>query len=299
MGNRLYFSLQTSRPKAPISLDKKAFGIPEEASLYLFAQNHVSVAFMHQQDKEAFERCILELPDVAEQDVKDFAIFLKVFYEGGFAYNQKIDVGGNGYIPKNVGIACMGVVKAFEGQSGISTGYPYLMESRFLPFCDTVPVTIGAITSMSERHARYGLCFTRCVFVWETEALQREGVLNFASIIPHGGFYYTPKTLRKHWAKGGFVYAFGEAKEELEAPVSEGGRGTDGVGRTVGQQVNSTVREDDSRRRCVICLDEDATYASLPCGHLAYCANCQGLATQRKLTCPVCRSTVSEKIRIY
>merc|ERR1711972_463432 len=189
------------------------------------------------------------------------------------------------------GVAGMGVVKAFKGQSGISTGYPYLMESRFLPFADTVPVTIGAISSMSERHGRYGLCFTRCVFVWETEALQREGVLNFASIIPHGGFYYTPKTLRKYWRSGGLIYAFGEAKGQLEVPVSECKNSTDVAG--------TTDREDDAPRMCVICLSKNAAYASLPCGHLAYCGDCQGSARERNLTCPVCRCAVSDHIRIY
>jgi len=294
--NRLYFALQTSRPKAPISLDKKAFGIPQESQLYLFAQNHVSVSFMHRQDKEAFERCINDLPDLGG-DVKLFATFLKVFYEGGFAYNQKIEVGGSGYIPKNVGIACMGVVKAFEGQSGISTGYPYLLESRFLPFGDTVPVTIRAITDMSERHARYGLCFTRCVHVWETEALKREGVLNFCSIIPHGGFYYTPKTLRKHWQRGGLVYAFGEAKDELEAPVSESAK-INGTETSAAAAPSPAAQQpsQESRRMCVICLSEDAVYATVPCGHLAYCAGCQSSATR---DCPVCRSPVRDRIRIY
>merc|ERR1711924_325648 len=113
-----------------------------------------------------------------------------------------------GYLPQCVGLACMGVTPAFEGQSGIATGYPYLLESRFLPFIDTVPVTIGAIADMSARHKRYGICFTRCVFVWETEAFAREGVLNFCSIVPHGGFYYTPQSMKKHWKLGGLVYAF-------------------------------------------------------------------------------------------
>merc|ERR1711959_438289 len=121
--------------------------------------------------------------------------------------------------------------------------------------------------------------------------------------MPHGGFYYTPKSLRKHWRHGGLIYAFGEAKEQLEAPVSECKNGTED-GAAAGQQNATTPwgsapAEDASRRVCVICLDEDATYASLPCGHLAYCGNCQGLARERNHTCPVCRCAVRERIRIY
>merc|ERR1711971_68607 len=159
---------RTARPTAPISLDKAAFGIPGDASLYLFAENHVSVNFMTSQDSDAFQNCINELLGM-DPECQKFAIFLKIFYEGGFAYNQKVEM-EKGYLPKNVGLASLGIVPAFEGQSGVATGYPYLMESRFLPFIDTVPVTIGTIANMSARHSRYGLCFTRSIFVWETEA---------------------------------------------------------------------------------------------------------------------------------
>merc|ERR1719174_1830619 len=111
---------------------------------------------MSRRDTDAFEKCIEELLQGGEGFAK-FGVFLKVFYEGGFAYNQKIQM-GKGYLPKNLGIACMDVVPAFDGQSGISTGYPYLLESRFLPFIDTVPVTIRGIANLSNRHKRYGIC---------------------------------------------------------------------------------------------------------------------------------------------
>jgi hypothetical protein len=216
---RLLFSLKTQRPKAPVNLDKDAFGIPDEAELYLFAENHVSVNHMSKEDIDAFEKCI-ENALCADSEVARFGVFIKVFYEGGFAYNQKIASGEKGYLPKNVGLACMSTVPAKEGQVGMSTGFPYLVESRFLSFVDTVPVTIRAIANMSPQHARYGLCFTRCIFVWESDALASEGVLNFCSILPNGGFYYTPHTLRDHWKLGGLVYPFGVgAKGMLDLPV--------------------------------------------------------------------------------
>jgi len=158
---RLFFSLKTSRPKAPISLDKSLFGIPGRADIYLFAENHDSVNHMPGKVKEAFHFCIQELPESGSPEMQKFATFLNIFYEGGFAYNLKRYTGGRGYIPYNVGIAGLGVVPSFDGQTGIATGYPYLLKHQFLSFNDTVPVTIGAITEMSPRHARYGLCFTR------------------------------------------------------------------------------------------------------------------------------------------
>merc|ERR1712139_486470 len=90
----LYFSLKTARAKASVSLDKKAFGIPEKADQYLFVNNHASVVHFDDNAREAFNTCIAGLPEILYTKAKNFAVFLKVFYEGGFGYNQKIDIGG-------------------------------------------------------------------------------------------------------------------------------------------------------------------------------------------------------------
>merc|ERR1719330_195590 len=84
--HRLNFKLKTSRPKAGISLPKKDFGIPEIAEVYMFVENHPSVNFMTDEDKEAMETCI-----------------------GKFS---------GGYIPINASIACLGVEPTFDGQEG-------------------------------------------------------------------------------------------------------------------------------------------------------------------------------------
>merc|ERR1712187_554922 len=108
-------------------------------------------------------------------------------------------------------------VPAFDGQLGIGTGYPYALPAQFLSFVDTVPISIEAISSMSDRHGRYGLAFTRTVFVWEGDLWDSQKTLDFASILPHGGFYYVPSTMKDHMAKGGLVYAFGESKDDKQA----------------------------------------------------------------------------------
>jgi len=74
---------------------------------------------------------------------------------------------------------------------------------------------------MSDQHSRYGLCFTRCVHVWEGEGFASDGVLDFYSSLPHGGFYYVPATLHKHWELGGLVYPFGESTETPLGDVAE------------------------------------------------------------------------------
>jgi hypothetical protein len=219
---RLFFSLKTARPKAGISLPKKLFGIPETAEQYLFVNNHASVVHFDNEVKEAFSRCIEMLPESPSADIKKFATFLKVFYEGGFGYNKK-ETMGRGYLPVNVGVAAMSVVPAFEGQLGIGTGWPYALPAKFLPFVDTVEISIDAIRSMSECHGRYGLAFTRTVWVWEGDQWATDKTLDFASILPHGGFFYVPSTLKAHSEKGGFVYSFGESTEDNSgAAAAEG-----------------------------------------------------------------------------
>merc|ERR1712224_852029 len=99
-----------------VSFDKEAFGIPGEAQLYLFAENHISVSFLCDQEAEAFIECIEALMESESAKLKMFSVFLKVFFEGGFAYNAKLtkDNDRGTFLPKNVGIACMSTVKAFE-----------------------------------------------------------------------------------------------------------------------------------------------------------------------------------------
>lgn len=297
---RWYYSLRAARPKAAVNLDKPAFGIPGGAELYLFAENHISVNFMSRRDVEAFETCITELPSMGGVIAK-FGVFLKVFFEGGFAYNEKrvISANSKGYLPKNVGIACMSPVRAFENQVGIATGYPYLVPSRFLPFIDTVPVTIRAITEMSTRHARYGLCFTRSIFVWEEETFAADAILNFCSIVPHGGFYYTPKTMRKHWKLGGLLYAFGEAREDLEQSVSmDGASGSEGPRAAGSASAAAAAAATADLRVCAICLENEAVLATVPCGHRSFCLDC-GERHARGRPCPICRTMVTDSLRVY
>ena len=46
---------------------------------------------------------------------------------------------------------------------------------------------------------------------------------------------------------------------------------------------------------CAICLDDDAQYAAVPCGHRCLCANCSKTISQ----CPVCRTKLSAVLRVF
>jgi hypothetical protein len=296
---RVYLSLPTARPKAPITLDKSLFGIPSNADLYLFAQNHASVAYMTKEEEEAFQTCIAELPEESSDDLRKLAVFFKVFCEGGFTYVYKESDGGRGYLPRNVGIAALGVVPFFPGQVGIGTGYPYLLESRFFRFTDTVPVTISGISSMSERHGRYGLCFTRICYVWEDEAFAREGALRFCCLTPNGGFFYVPSRPSDFSKLGGLVYAFGETKEELNVPMSVQAEAEQAAAIGHWDQTSIAPVAVPDYRVCVICQSETAVMATVPCGHRAYCSACGPQAQARQNTCPVCRQRVTSILRVY
>ena len=48
---------------------------------------------------------------------------------------------------------------------------------------------------------------------------------------------------------------------------------------------------------CVVCMDQDATHAAAPCGHLVLCEAC--VARLKGSTCPACRAEVTTYMRIY
>lgn len=51
---------------------------------------------------------------------------------------------------------------------------------------------------------------------------------------------------------------------------------------------------------CVICLDQAASYAFVPCGHRCVCASCtQRLPPSHRGRCPQCRQASSDLIRIW
>eukprot|EP00927_Polykrikos_kofoidii_P045001 TRINITY_DN38864_c0_g1_i1.p1 TRINITY_DN38864_c0_g1~~TRINITY_DN38864_c0_g1_i1.p1 ORF type:complete len:498 (+),score=60.07 TRINITY_DN38864_c0_g1_i1:113-1606(+) len=287
----LFFALRTSRPKADIMLDKAAFGIPSVANLYLFAESHLSVAHMDEQDRLAFETCIQELPESGPR-MQKLSLFLKVFYEGGFAYSQKLDTGGSTYLPQNVGIACLSVTRAWPGQSGIEMGFPYLLPSRFLRFADTVPVMIKGISDISTRHKRYGLCFTRCVFLWAEDTFEHDKTLEFCSLLPQGGFYYVPASMKLHWKHGGFLYPFGQDRRAFETVQTREESESNGT------PVEGPLPPNEKDLRvCIICLDQDAIMAADPCRHVAYCSKCVPIALSKP--CPVCLCAVKGTVRAY
>lgn len=48
---------------------------------------------------------------------------------------------------------------------------------------------------------------------------------------------------------------------------------------------------------CVCCSENDSTYAIVPCGHLCLCDSC--VHEYRANTCPICRTNVNRKMKIF
>lgn len=54
-------------------------------------------------------------------------------------------------------------------------------------------------------------------------------------------------------------------------------------------------RQLKTRMMCKICMDEDATIAMVPCGHLCCCTDCASVVTK----CPICRQFVEKRLKIW
>jgi Zinc finger, C3HC4 type (RING finger) len=63
----------------------------------------------------------------------------------------------------------------------------------------------------------------------------------------------------------------------------------------------SSTNSSRSRKlgRCTICGDPDKNHVFVPCGHLCACKACAEQVIARKMTCPVCRGTVTEAIQVF
>jgi hypothetical protein len=64
-----------------------------------------------------------------------------------------------------------------------------------------------------------------------------------------------------------------------------------------GQEEPSAPEKTPDDRFCVICLDSPKIVAAVPCGHVCACVACAAAA--RPKMCPVCRTPVTQMMRIF
>ena len=63
---------------------------------------------------------------------------------------------------------------------------------------------------------------------------------------------------------------------------------------------SGTSHSDAEQTMCVVCFDAPKDHAIVPCGHICVCARCaEQLTKTRTPTCPVCRGTIRETMKVF
>jgi len=65
-------------------------------------------------------------------------------------------------------------------------------------------------------------------------------------------------------------------------------------GQTGGEGVETPVAAE-----CVVCLEEDSSYAFIPCGHRCVCESCAKNLYETTKECPLCRSKIQQTMKIF
>ena len=78
--------------------------------------------------------------------------------------------------------------------------------------------------------------------------------------------------------------------------ASNGSKGTDGEELELPEPESPRpASTNPATTECAICLDGDAEYAVVPCGHRCLCASCSKTVSQ----CPVCRAAMTAVLRVF
>ncbi|KAJ4951532.1 hypothetical protein NE237_028364 [Protea cynaroides] len=63
---------------------------------------------------------------------------------------------------------------------------------------------------------------------------------------------------------------------------------------------DSSDKEDNFDRECLICMKDEVSVVFLPCAHQVLCANCnEEYMKKTKATCPCCRVQIEQRIHVY
>ena len=78
--------------------------------------------------------------------------------------------------------------------------------------------------------------------------------------------------------------------------ASSGSEGADGEESELPEaELPKPASTEPTTTECAVCLDGNANYAVVPCGHRCLCANCSKILSQ----CPVCRTRMTAVLRVF
>lgn len=85
----------------------------------------------------------------------------------------------------------------------------------------------------------------------------------------------------------------------LYTPTIEGSASVTSNLKNEGALVTDDMKDEGTSSSCVICWEAPIEGACIPCGHMAGCMTCLNDIKAKKGVCPVCRTKISQIIRLY
>jgi hypothetical protein len=66
-----------------------------------------------------------------------------------------------------------------------------------------------------------------------------------------------------------------------------------------GLDCGGKMGEQETRRECCVCLENQASHVMVPCGHVCVCHSCEGVVTNGDKLCPICRVPVTTVVKVF